>query len=115
MGNIIMFGAGYYTVSEQLKAAMAVGLFAWLAGGYGLGVVSCYRAYLSKLEQIMTTTCKPLPPMARIRQSFVRPRVDDAAVEMTAQMELLCAAHQGWQHWGHNCGQPGHTEYLRHA
>ena len=31
MGNIIMFGAGYYTVSEQLKAAMAVGLFAWLA------------------------------------------------------------------------------------
>lgn len=37
----------------------------------------------------MTTTRKPLPPMARIRQSFVRPRVDDAAVEMTAQMELL--------------------------
>ena len=37
----------------------------------------------------MTTTRKPLPPMARIRQSFVRPRVDDAAAEMTAQMELL--------------------------
>ena len=37
----------------------------------------------------MTTTRKPLPPMARIRQSFVRPKVDDAAVEMTAQMELL--------------------------
>ena len=37
----------------------------------------------------MTTTRKPLPPMARIRQSFVRPRVDDAAPEMTAQMELL--------------------------
>lgn len=29
MGNIIMFGAGYYTVSEQLKAAFAVGLFSW--------------------------------------------------------------------------------------
>ena len=29
MGNIIMFGAGYYTVSEQLKAAFAVGIFAW--------------------------------------------------------------------------------------
>ena len=26
-----MFGAGYYTVSEQLKAAFAVGIFAWLA------------------------------------------------------------------------------------
>ena len=37
----------------------------------------------------MTTTRKPLPPMARIRQSFTRPRVDDAAAEMTAQMELL--------------------------
>ena len=37
----------------------------------------------------MTTTRKPLTPMARIRQSFVRPRVDDAAAEMTAQMELL--------------------------
>ena len=37
----------------------------------------------------MTTTRKPLPPMARIRQSFIRPRVDDAAAEMTAQMELL--------------------------
>lgn len=31
MGNIIMFGAGYYTVSDQLKAAFAVGLFAWAA------------------------------------------------------------------------------------
>lgn len=30
MGNIIMFGAGYYSVSEQLKASFAVGLFAWL-------------------------------------------------------------------------------------
>lgn len=30
MGNLIMFGAGYYTVPEQLKAACAVGLFAWL-------------------------------------------------------------------------------------
>ena len=37
----------------------------------------------------MTTTRKPLPPMARIRQSFARPRVEDAAAEMTAQMELL--------------------------
>ena len=37
----------------------------------------------------MTTTRRPLPPMARIRQSFVRPRVEDAAAEMTAQMELL--------------------------
>ena len=37
----------------------------------------------------MTTTRRPLPPMARIRQSFARPRVEDAAAEMTAQMELL--------------------------
>lgn len=37
----------------------------------------------------MTTTRRPLPPMARIRQSFVRPRVEDVAAEMTAQMDLL--------------------------
>lgn len=30
MGNIIMFGAGYYTVTEQLKASFAVGLLAWI-------------------------------------------------------------------------------------
>ncbi len=29
MGNIIMFGAGYYTVSEQIKASCFVGLAAW--------------------------------------------------------------------------------------
>lgn len=29
--HIIMFGSGYYTVSDQLKAAFAVGLFAWAA------------------------------------------------------------------------------------
>lgn len=30
MGNIIMYGAGYYTVPEQLKASLAVGLMAWV-------------------------------------------------------------------------------------
>ena len=30
MGNIIMFGAGYYSVPEQLKASLAVGLMAWI-------------------------------------------------------------------------------------
>lgn len=30
MGNIIMFGAGYYTVSEQIKASCLVGLAAWI-------------------------------------------------------------------------------------
>ncbi|NDV18373.1 DASS family sodium-coupled anion symporter [Pseudodesulfovibrio sp. JC047] len=29
MGNIIMFGAGYYTVTEQLKSSVLVGLMAW--------------------------------------------------------------------------------------
>lgn len=29
MGNIIMFGAGYYSVSEQVKASCLVGLAAW--------------------------------------------------------------------------------------
>ncbi len=30
MGNIIMFGAGYFTVPEQIKASCAVGLAAWI-------------------------------------------------------------------------------------
>ena len=30
MGNIIMYGSGYFTVSEQIKASVAVGLFAWI-------------------------------------------------------------------------------------
>ncbi len=30
MGNIIMFGAGYYTVPEQLKASLSVGMVAWI-------------------------------------------------------------------------------------
>ena len=29
--RLLMFGAGYYTVSEQLKAAFAVAIFAWVA------------------------------------------------------------------------------------
>lgn len=29
MGNIIMFGAGYYTVSEQIKSSCILGLVAW--------------------------------------------------------------------------------------
>lgn len=29
MGNIIMFGTGYYTVTEQLKSACGLGLVAW--------------------------------------------------------------------------------------
>lgn len=29
MGNIIMFGAGYYTVTEQLKSSLLIGLMAW--------------------------------------------------------------------------------------
>lgn len=29
MGNIIMFGAGYFTVSDQIKASCVVGLAAW--------------------------------------------------------------------------------------
>lgn len=37
----------------------------------------------------MTITRKPLPPMARIRQSFIRPKVDDPVAEMVAQMDLL--------------------------
>lgn len=37
----------------------------------------------------MTMTRRPLPPMARIHQTFVRPRVEDPAAEMAAQMELL--------------------------
>lgn len=30
MGNLIMFGAGYYTVTEQLRSSLAVGLMAWI-------------------------------------------------------------------------------------
>lgn len=30
MGNIIMYGSGYFTVTEQIKTSVAVGLFAWL-------------------------------------------------------------------------------------
>ncbi len=30
MGNIIMYGAGYFTVPEQLKSSFAVGLMAWI-------------------------------------------------------------------------------------
>ncbi len=37
----------------------------------------------------MSSTRKPLPPMARIRQSFIRPKVDNPVAEMAAQMELL--------------------------
>lgn len=37
----------------------------------------------------MSATRNPLPPMARIHQSFARPKVRDPAAEMTAQMELL--------------------------
>lgn len=37
MGNIIMFGAGYYSVTEQLKASCLVGLAAW-----GLWAVTAY-------------------------------------------------------------------------
>ena len=29
MGNIIMFGAGYYTVAEQVKSSVALGLLSW--------------------------------------------------------------------------------------
>lgn len=37
----------------------------------------------------MTETRCPLPKMARIRQTFARPRVDDVAVEMREQMQVL--------------------------
>lgn len=37
----------------------------------------------------MTETRCPLPKMARIRQTFARPRVDDMAVEMREQMQVL--------------------------
>jgi len=30
MGNIIMFGAGYFSVPDLLKGGCAVGLLAWL-------------------------------------------------------------------------------------
>lgn len=33
MGNIIMFGAGYYTVTDQIKASSLVGLAAWILWG----------------------------------------------------------------------------------
>ena len=37
----------------------------------------------------MTETRCPLPKMARIRQTFARPRVDDMAAEMREQMQVL--------------------------
>ena len=37
----------------------------------------------------MTETRCPLPKMARIRQTFARPRVDDVAAEMREQMQVL--------------------------
>lgn len=37
----------------------------------------------------MTETRCPLPKMARIRQTFARPRVDDIAAEMREQMQVL--------------------------
>lgn len=37
----------------------------------------------------MTETRCPLPKMARIQQTFARPRVDDVAVEMREQMQVL--------------------------
>lgn len=37
----------------------------------------------------MSAIRKSLPPMARIRQSFIRPKVDEPVAEMAAQMELL--------------------------
>jgi di/tricarboxylate transporter len=30
MGNIIMFGAGYYSVTEQLKSSMILGAISWI-------------------------------------------------------------------------------------
>ena len=48
----------------------------------------------------MTETRCPLPKMARIRQTFARPRVDDMAAEMREQMQVLTpldqARHDGW-------------------
>ena len=37
----------------------------------------------------MTETRCPLPKMARIRQTFARPRIDDIAAEMREQMQVL--------------------------
>jgi anion transporter len=37
MGNIIMFGAGYYTVTEQLKSSIVLGLIIW-----GLWIVTAF-------------------------------------------------------------------------
>ena len=37
MGNIIMFGAGYYTVTEQLKSSLLLGLIIW-----GLWIVTAF-------------------------------------------------------------------------
>ena len=37
----------------------------------------------------MTETRCPLPKMARIRQTFARPRFDDIAAEMREQMQVL--------------------------
>ncbi len=37
MGNIIMFGAGYYTVTEQVKASVLLGLIIW-----GLWIITAF-------------------------------------------------------------------------
>lgn len=37
MGNIIMFGAGYYTVTEQLKSSLLLGLIIW-----GLWIITAF-------------------------------------------------------------------------
>ena len=108
MGNIIMFGAGYYTVSDQLKAAFAVGLFAWQPGRSplwpGFPLSACTR---QGDKAKMSTTRKPLPPMARVRQSFTRPRVDDPVAAMTAQMCRLAPRIQAGATVGITAGSRG--------
>lgn len=63
----------------------------------------------------MTETRCPLPKMARIRQTFARPRVDDMAAEMREQMQVLTPRIRPGMTVGLTVGQPGNPEHPDHA
>ena len=66
-------------------------------------------------EAPMTETRCPLPKMARIRQTFARPRVDDVAAEMREQMQVLTPRIRPGMTVGLTVGSRGIPEHPDHA